>query len=248
MKIAAIVISCFVFLVVPQYGWAGDCSPLQISFCPPYQLVPDEKDVCGLRLNLPVGNNHNVYGLDLGFLGGAFDSKGIQLNLIGNFTSFSDSSGSSGTKGLQIGGLGNILGDITSDTDMQGIQLAGLVNLNWGDADGIQIAGLHNWGFKVRGMQIASLWNGVDTVRGIQVALLINSALSTMQGIQIAAANFSEKATGLQCGLYNGAKSVRGIQIGLINVTQELSGLQIGLVNYIKESPVPILPIINLKF
>ncbi len=215
MKIALIVISCFVFLVVPQYGWAGDCSPLQISFLPSYQLVPVEKDVCGLRLNLPVGDNDNIFGLDLGFLGIASESnKGIMLNLIGNVcpTLFSTANnGGLGTKGIQVGGL---------------------FNLSFGPVQGIQIAGFINFG-NMQGIQIAGLFNNTEE----------------MQGIQVAAVNYSEKAmTGLQCGLYNGAKSVRGIQIGLINVTQELSGLQIGLVNYIRESPVPILPIINLKF
>jgi hypothetical protein len=234
MKIAAIIISCFVFLVVPQFGWAGDCSPLQISFIPPYQLVPVEKDVCGLRLNLPVGHNHNIYGLDLGFWGQTIESnKGIMLNLIGN---------------LNLSPMAGLMTANNGGSGTKGIQLAGLMNLNLGDIDGIQIAGLYNAGNEVRGIQIAGLLNGGHEVRGIQVAPVINFAASTMQGIQVAAVNYSEKATGLQCGLYNHAKSVRGIQIGLINVTQELSGLQIGLVNYIRESPVPILPIINLKF
>jgi hypothetical protein len=199
MKIALIVISCFVFLVVPQFGWAGDCSPLQISFIPPLQLVPAEKDVCGLRLNLPLGGNDNIYGLDLGFFGDARESKGIQLNLIGNST-------------------GNVLQ--LTDNYQQGIQLAGLLNLNFGNSDGIQIAGFVNIAASVvQGMQIAGVKNMGRDVRGIQIA-----------------------------GLLNFAESVRGVQIGLINVTGKLSGLQIGLVNYIGESPVPILPIINLKF
>ncbi len=219
MKIAAIVISCFVFLVFPQYGWAGDCSPLQISFIGDYyQLVPAEKDVCGLRLNLPIGVNENIYGLDLGFCGWGGEYKGVMLNLISTI-SVSDSAFDLPVK--------------NGHSSTKGIQLAGLTNINIGNIDGIQIAGLFNTGYGVR---------------GIQVAPVINFAASTMQGIQVAAANYSEKVTGLQCGLYNHAKSVRGIQIGLINVTQELSGLQIGLVNYIRESPVPILPIINLKF
>ena len=203
MKIALIVISFFIFLVVPQYGWAGDCSPLQISFFPPYQLVPAEKDVCGLRLNLPFGGNENIYGLDLGIAGGTqYSYNGIMLNLFGNFSVGS-------IKGIELAGLinFNISGPILmteGGSGAKGIELAGCLNLNLGDIDGIQIAGLANTGNEVRGIQIA--------------------------------------------GLFNGAKSVRGIQIGLINVTQELTGLQIGLVNYIRESPVPILPIINLKF
>jgi len=183
MKIAAIVVSCLVFLVVPQFGWAGDCSPLQLSFTGSYQLVSAEKDVCGLRLNLPVGDNRNIYGLDLGFLGNAVESKGIVLNLLGNFRSFSDSQDGSGTKGIQFGGLGNI----QFAADMQGIQLAGLINLNLGDTDGIQIAGLFNGGGEVRGIQLAGLFNHASAVRGIQIGLV----------------NVTKELTGLQIGLVN---------------------------------------------
>ncbi len=125
MKIAAIVISCFVFLVFPQCGWTGDCSPLQISFTKSYQLVSAHKDVCGLRLNLPAGDNRNIYGLDLGFLGSAIESKGIQLNLIGNFTYFS-ASRDGGSKGIQIGGLGNL----HMDAGMQGTHPANAARLH----------------------------------------------------------------------------------------------------------------------
>jgi len=182
MKIALIVISCFVFLVVPQCGWAGDCSPMQISFTSSYQLVSAHKDVCGLRLNLPSGDNRNVYGLDLGFLGSAIESKGIVLNLIGNFRSFSDSQDGSGTKGIEIGGLCNF----HFVADMKGIQLAGLINFN-GDTDGIQIAGLFNGGGHVRGIQISCLFNVATSVRGIQIGLI----------------NATQELTGLQIGLVN---------------------------------------------
>ncbi|MBW2565149.1 MAG: hypothetical protein JRE29_14220 [Deltaproteobacteria bacterium] len=183
MKIAIIVISCFVFLVVPQHGWTGGCSPLQISFTGSYQLVPVEKDVCGLRLNLPMGDNRNIYGLDLGFLGSASESKGIMLNLIGNFRSFSDSQDGSGTKGIQIGGLCNI----QFGSGMQGFQLAGLFNSNFENTDGIQIAGLYNGGGEVRGIQVAGLFNVATSVRGIQIGLI----------------NVTQELSGLQIGLIN---------------------------------------------
>ena len=215
IKIAAIVISCFVFIVVPQYGWTCDCSPLQLSFTGSYQLVSAGKDVCGLRLNLPAGDNSNIYGLDLGFLGSVIESRGIQLNLLGNFTHFSGSR-DGGSKGIQIGGLGNL----HMGAGMQGVQIAGVFN-GGDDVQGIQIAGLFNGEGEVRGIQIAGLFNWAKSVRGIQIGLI----------------NFTTELS-----------SVRGIQIGLINATKELFGLQIGLVNYVRESPVPILPIINLKF
>jgi len=224
MKIALIVISCFVFLVVPQYGWAGGCTPLQISLFPPYQLVSAEKDVCGLRLNLLVGDNVNIYGLDLGVMGDASESKmGIMLNLFSNY----NSGGS--TKGIQIGGMGNV----QFIPDMQGIQIAGLINLNLNRLNFLTNKNIGGSGTK--GIELAGCLNlNFGDIDGIQIAGLANTG-GEVRGIQIA-------------GLFNVATSVRGIQIGLINGTQELSGLQIGLINYIGESPVPILPVINLKF
>ena len=224
MKIALTVISCFVFLVVPQCGWAGDCSPLQISLFPTYQLVSAEKDVCGLRLNLPVGDNVNIYGLDLGVMGVASESKmGIMLNLFSNY----NSGGS--TKGIQIGGMGNV----QFIPDMQGIQIAGLINLNLNRLNFLTNKNIGGSGTK--GIELAGCLNlNFGDIDGIQIAGLANTG-GEVRGIQIA-------------GLFNVATSVRGIQIGLINGTQELSGLQIGLINYIGESPVPILPVINLKF
>ncbi len=169
-------------------------------------------------MNLPSGENENLYGLDLGFMGATNNSNnGIMLNIVGNFNAGGSTKGIvAGLVNFNIGGL-NVTTKGGSGT--KGIELAGFLNFNFGDIQGMQIAGLFNVGGEVRGMQVAGLFNGGGEVRGIQVA-----------------------------GLYNSADSVRGIQIGLINVTQELSGLQIGLVNYIRESPVPILPIINLKF
>lgn len=41
-------------------------TPLQLSVWNPVQLVPDDWDVWGLRLNLPYGMNRDLYGLDVG--------------------------------------------------------------------------------------------------------------------------------------------------------------------------------------
>ena len=41
-------------------------TPLQVSIWDPIQLVPDDWDVWGFRLNLPFGQNRNLYGADVG--------------------------------------------------------------------------------------------------------------------------------------------------------------------------------------
>jgi len=184
MKIAAIVISCFVLLVVPQCGWAGDCSFLQVSFFSPYQLVPAEKDVCGLRLNLPVGENENISGLDLGLVGATNNSyNGIMLNIFGNF----NAGGS--TKGIELAGVMNFnIGGLNIGTEggsgTKGIEFAGFLNLNLGDIDGIQIAGLANTG-NIDGIQVAGLFNGGGDVRGIQIAGLANPEISMEFRLQV---------------------------------------------------------------
>ena len=187
------------FLLCLSTGGPAIARLCKYLFISSYQLVSADKDVCGLRLNLPAGDNRTITGLDLGFLGSAIESKGIVLNLIGNFRSFSDSQDSSGTKGIQIGGLGNI----QFVADMKGIQLAGLCNLNFGDIHGIQIAGLLNFGEEeVRGIQVAGLFNGGEEVRGIQIAGLFNIA-TAVRGIQIGLINVTKELTGLQIGLVN---------------------------------------------
>jgi hypothetical protein len=162
----------------PAYAQEG-CSLVQVSLTPDYQIVPSYQDVCGLRLNLLSGSNQGMTGLDLGLLGSAVESKGIQLNLIGNMTSFSDSRDGSGTRGIQIGGLVNI----QFATEMQGIQLASL--LNWGDAEGIQIASM----------------NAAGDARGIQIGIFNHS--EKMKGLQIGIVNMTREMKGVQIGIIN---------------------------------------------
>lgn len=45
---------------------AANWSPLQVALWHPAQLVPDDWNVYGLRMNFLYGKNQNVWGLDLG--------------------------------------------------------------------------------------------------------------------------------------------------------------------------------------
>lgn len=67
-------------------------------------------------------------------------------------------------------------------------------------------------------------------------------------GLQLGAVNVGGLA-GVQAGLlYNDAHDARGLQVGLVNVAKTMSGVQIGVVNVIRESPVPLLPLVNAHF
>ena len=77
---------------------ASGASPVQISLFAPVQIVPMDKSVWGLRLDLIYGKNANVTGLDWGLVNHD-TGDGLQLGLA-NFTET--------MHGLQIG-AGNII-------------------------------------------------------------------------------------------------------------------------------------------
>ena len=84
----------------------------------------------------------------------------------------------------------------------------------------------------VGGVEMAAFSCMTENIDGTQLAPLFNSA-KDMDGLQASLVNVTEK----MCGL----------QLGLVNVSKK-TGFQIGVVNYIKDGPVPFLPIINFAF
>jgi hypothetical protein len=94
----------------------------------------------------------------------------------------------------------NILGGYTAGVN--GLEIAGLFNIDQGDVRYTQIAGLFNVvGGGMQGVQIAGLANTVkDTVRGLQLAGVSNYCGDRVQGMQLS-------------GVANvAADSVRGLQ------------------------------------
>jgi hypothetical protein len=138
--------------------------------------------------------------------------------------------------GIDLGGLGNV-----TDQESWGIQVAGLMNYNKGEADIVllQAAGIANINV-----------NKVHMI-GIQAALYnSNMAESTLAGLEVGLYNNSPhaKVIGLQAGVFNKANEVYGFQIGLINMTDSLHGLQIGLVNFNTKGIFAVAPILNFGF
>ncbi len=222
-------------------------APIQIAICPPIQLVPDNWGVWGLRLDLPYGNNRDLYGIDAG-IGNTVSDKfaGIQVGGINSIAGLE-----SHATGLQVAGIVN-----DSVGNMKGIQIGfwnqgggfegaqmGFINLARGDFDGVQMGAINTAiGFDREIMRKLALSRGAlssrvvmpGTFAGVQIGLFNDASPSPMRGVQLS--------------LINNATNMKGVQIGLVNSADIMKGVQIGLINIIMESPVPFLPIINTKF
>lgn len=103
--------------------------PIQIALITPVQLVPEDSDIIGIRLNLIYGRNTSVTGLDVGFVNHTTKgmSKGGQFGIVGivdsDFTGWQDNTFNI-TKGNHIGVQ---VGFFNSANQMEGFQF-GIVN------------------------------------------------------------------------------------------------------------------------
>ena len=215
----------FIILIIACTGMGlyaddSESKPLQLALWNPYQLVPAETDIHGLRLNFLYGKNRNVKGIDLGLVN---ESKG----------DFS---------GIEGGLLINIV-----NGNVSGLQAALFANGTdgTGSVKGIQAALFSNGAENVRGVQIA-MYNGSETVKGVQLGLLWNLRLSFFDDYTEPWS--VEEAYGMQIALLNCCKKMTGVQIGFYNWSNEMRGIQIGIINVINEGPVKVFPILNVSF
>mgnify|MGYP006288990315 CR=1 FL=1 len=223
-------------LIAPSAAMAG-WSPLQVAVWHPAQLVPDDWDVYGLRMNLLYGKNKNVWGLDLGAANTTEKKvRGIQAGLING-----------------PGNLGGIsLGGINSTRRVNGCQ-AGVFSVAEERVNGIQLSALFNNSPVVRGLQLHAgiFGNFSDDVMGAQIGagLPTFNQAETVRGLQISAIganNANQSMKGFQFAIYNFAKAMSGLQLGIVNYAEEMKGLQVGLLNVVEGSPIPFLPIFQV--
>jgi hypothetical protein len=134
-------------------------TPVQIALWNPIQVFGEGFSVTGLRLNLILGANQDVTGLDL--LGLASLTRG---NHTGLQLALYDEVGGDLT-GWQIGGL-------AADVDgrARGLQTAVFLN-SAGEGTGVQVAAGVNRAEHMRGLQI-SLVNWTDELDGVQIGLI----------------------------------------------------------------------------
>ena len=82
---------------------------------------------------------------------------------------------------------------------------------------------------------------------GLQLSM-VNFAEREFGGFQIGLANMTWGISGLQLGVVNATSEGHGVQIGLVNLAESFSGFQLGLFNMNQESPLMIMPILNVWF
>jgi hypothetical protein len=139
-------------------------NPFQIAFVgPTMQLVDDDEDVKGIRLNLIYGVNRNVSGLDIGLI--------------------------NHTNG-EMAGVGVGIVNV-ADGAFTGWQ-AGVVNVSQGQMTGLQwspwsILSLANFAVAAEGAQIAAAFNRAEYIDGFQFSLV--NVADDMYGVQVGLIN-----------------------------------------------------------
>lgn len=152
----------------------------------------------------------------------------------------------SNLRGIQFAGLSNIV-----LSNVFGFQASGILNQANGAFMGIQITGGINFVQKYSfGFQASGLVNiSRESINGAQVAVLGNGTTGELIGLQVAAINSAgtmegknsqdAASTGIQLGIINLAKKMNGFQIGVINFGKKVQGTQIGLVNIYRPGNSP---------
>lgn len=174
---------------------------------------------------------------------GMFSSQVVNkasLNVFGGYTA--------GVNGVEVAGLFNI-----NKGDVRHIQVAGLTNLVGGSAHGFQAGGVLNSVLdSVHGFQAAGVVNDVrKNMDGWQAAGVLNHVRKDLKGVQVSGvANLvSNNSQGVQIsGVTNLAKRAHGLQLsGIGNIARhEMRGMQLGgIFNYAKSMKGVQLGLIN---
>ena len=135
---------------------AFDTTPFQLGIWPSnFQIVPEEINVSGLKLNLPFGGNDSIQGIDLGLASTSKETSALQVNILVN-RAHEDFSG------LQFAIL-------NQSGRSNGIILGGF-NITDEAARGLEV-GVINSAMECRGIQIG-LINYTEIMTGVQIGLI----------------------------------------------------------------------------
>lgn len=145
----------------------------------------------------------------------------FSFNMLGGYTA--------GVQGLEMAGVFNI-----NKKDVRYVQMAGVFNITGGNAVGVQASGVYNQVMdSAAGMQVAGVVNIVKgRVMGLQGAGVYNLSIGKVTGGQISGVvnTAIDTITGLQAGgiINSAVKNVTGAQIsGIINLAvKDVNGLQ----------------------
>lgn len=186
------------------------------TFKRPYKYYPEDEHPGKMESRFSrffISSRQRIQNLNLG---GFFAESPYQLSL---------------TPGLSTHGMYNsqvinnfsynLIGGYTAG--IQGVEFAGLFNIDRKDVNGLQVAGLFNVvGGSVKALQIAGVYNSVGhSVNGVQLAGISNKSGDIDGGLQASA-------------IINIARKVKGVQLaGFVNIADS-SDYPIGLINIVK--------------
>ena len=156
-------------------------------------------------------------------------TNGFKTGKISNSLSFNLLVGyAAGLNGIEVAGLLNV-----ERYEANGIQIAGLGNVVGGSSSGLQLAGLSNINrHSVNGFQIAGINNFADSLKGGQISGLNNILRGQLIGVQASGIfNFANgNIEGVElAGVGNLAtKGVYGLQVaGVFNAAKTIQGVQL---------------------
>jgi hypothetical protein len=144
--------------------------------------------------------------------------------------------------------------------DIHGMRFGFPVSSSTKETEGLELSILWSASDRIYGSQLA-VTNSTKYIEGAQIGAIncirenskalqfgaMNISYFDMSGLHLGAINMTGKKTvGAQVGAYNFSEEIRGFQFGVLNITNK-SGLQFGLVNIIKDSFIPVLPLVNYK-
>ncbi len=147
---------------------------------------------------------------------GMFSSQTISkfsLNLIGGYTA--------GIEGMELAGIFNI-----NKRDVKSVQAAGIFNLVGGGSKGVQVGGIYNSVYRnIDGLQVGGIYNHVrENAEGLQIGGIVNQ-VNNDADVQIA-------------GIVNHAKNSNHFQLaGITNHATKSAGFQLaGISNIVGDS------------
>lgn len=146
----------------------------------------------------------------------------FSMNVFGGYTA--------GVDGVELAGMFNV-----NKKDARYVQLAGICNIVLGNTEGVQMGGISNYvERKVTGVQCAGIVNKAGNVEGVQAGGFLNIAFDTVNGVQTGGfMNVATAATVQVAGFMNIAEEIDGNQTaGFINMAERIDGMQLaGFVN-----------------
>jgi len=251
-------LSIMLMCALISMGCATKRTPLQVSVFPPAQLVSEDTEVDGLRLDIPYGRNDVVRGLDVGFVGEVTeDMTGLQLQLFSSMAKeVKGAQFSFGTiyppgfnaaeslRGLQFSGwiLPPVIASpgINCAKEMHGIQVATVANIAGAPPILLRIIGEKDWAKEMHSSPAIP-----HRIKGAQLLAPLNWASTdaslfqlTGMGANVCQGEFKGVQTTLLIGCNYVSGDAKGLQLVVFgaNLTRgQARGAQIGALNWASE-------------